>query len=158
MFLELANYVSKMKMFPYFEIAHAIISCLYIKDDLATGSHAFSRKHPFSCWISSMINIFAGSILANFLLGEPIIAAFVNHEQVFLASAVWYLIFYSPFDIVYKICKFTPFKIVISAMKEVIRCKKIHDGVVHASKLYPSSYLIMVIIGTIKGKTSICFQ
>ncbi|XP_074598637.1 trimeric intracellular cation channel type 1B.1-like isoform X2 [Brevipalpus obovatus] len=153
-FLELANTVSKMKMFPYFEMAHAIISCIYIRDDLAAGSHQFSRKHPFSCWVSSMINIFAGGLLSNFLLGEPIIDVFKNHNQVMLASAVWYMIFYSPFDIIYKICKFAPIKIVISAMKEVIRCKKIHDGVVSASKIYPNSYLIMTIIGTVKGNGS----
>lgn len=63
-----------------------------------------------------------------------------------------YLIFYSPFDIVYKICKFLPIKIVIAMMKEVIRCKKINDGVGHAAHLYPNSYLIMVIIGTVKGE------
>lgn len=39
-------------------------------------------------------------------------------------------------------------------MKEVIRCKKVHDGVVHAAKIYPNGFLIMVIIGTIKGKLS----
>lgn len=36
-------------------------------------------------------------------------------------------------------------------MKEVIRCKKVHDGVIHAAKIYPNGYLIMVVIGTIKG-------
>lgn len=51
----------------------------------------------------------------------------------------------------YKICKFLPLKIAISIMKEVIRCKKINDGVGHASHLYPNSFLIMIIIGTVKG-------
>ena len=30
-----------------------------------------------------------------------------------------YVIFYSPFDIGYKVVKFLPFKVVLSAMKEV---------------------------------------
>lgn len=46
-----------------------------------------------------------------------------------------------------------PFKIIFAAMKEVIRCKKVYDGVVHAAKIYPNGYLIMVIIGTVKGNT-----
>ena len=37
-------------------------------------------------------------------------------------------------------------------MKEVIRCKKVHDGVAHAAKLYPSGYIIMAMVGTIKGR------
>lgn len=32
------------------------------------------------------------------------------------------------------------------------RCKKVYDGVSHAAKLYPAAYLIMIIIGTLKGK------
>lgn len=36
-------------------------------------------------------------------------------------------------------------------MKEVIRCKKVNDGVIHAAKIYPNGYIIMIIIGTIKG-------
>lgn len=56
-----------------------------------------------------------------------------------------------PFDIGYKVFKFLPIKLVLALMKEVIRCKKVHDGVVHAAKIYPNGYLIMIIIGTLKG-------
>ncbi|RWS27278.1 trimeric intracellular cation channel type A-like protein [Leptotrombidium deliense] len=150
-FLEIANQVTKLKMFPYFEIAHCVISCLYMREDLGQGSHPFSRKHPFACWISCMVSIFSGAILANLLLGEPILGAFKNSNQLLLATAVWYLMFYSPFDAVYKACKFMPFKVVFAAMKEVIRCKKVHDGVVHAAKIYPNGFIIMVAVGTIKG-------
>ena len=34
------------------------------------------------------------------------------------------------------------------------RVKKINDGVAHAAKIYPNGYLIMLIIGTIKGEVS----
>ena len=30
------------------------------------------------------------------------------------------------------------------------RAKKVHDGVVHASKIYPSAYVIMIIVGAVK--------
>lgn len=36
-FLEIANQVTKLKMYPYFQIAHAVISCLYVREDLGTG-------------------------------------------------------------------------------------------------------------------------
>ncbi|GAB6031646.1 hypothetical protein CHUAL_009406 [Chamberlinius hualienensis] len=150
-FLDLANQVTKLKMYPYFEIAHCVVTCLYVREDLAGGAHLFSRKHPFSCWLSSMLSIFAGAILSSFLLGEPILANFKTPNSLILATAVWYLIFYSPFDIVYTICKFLPIKLMMAAMKEVLRCKKVHDGVAHAAKIYPNAYLIMIIIGTVKG-------
>lgn len=31
------------------------------------------------------------------------------------------------------------------------RCKKVYDGVTHAAKLYPNAYIIMILIGTLKG-------
>ena len=31
------------------------------------------------------------------------------------------------------------------------RAKKVYDGVNHASKMFPNAYLIMIIIGAVKG-------
>ncbi|KYQ46241.1 Trimeric intracellular cation channel type B, partial [Trachymyrmex zeteki] len=125
-------------------------------------AQAFSRKHPLSCWLSTMLSVFASSMLCNGLLGEPILAPLKNTPQVVVATIVWYVIFYTPFDIGYKIAKFLPVKIVCAAMKEIYRqvniayqffkmCKKVYDGVTHAGKLYPNAYLIMILIGTFKG-------
>lgn len=157
--IELANSILRLEMFPYFEICHALLSCMYIRSDFGHGINEkgaliFSRKHPLACWLSCMFSIFSGTILTNFLLNEPIVGAFKNTQQVLLATCVWYFIFYSPFDLVYKICNFLPFKLVISCMKEINRCHKIHHGVMHAAKIYPSSYFIIVLIGTVKGNGS----
>lgn len=98
-----------------------------------------------------MIVTFAGGFLASLFLGEPLLTPFRNTQAVLLASAVWYAMFYSPFDVVYKVSKFLPIKIVIGAMKEVYRCKKVHDGVSHAAKLFPNAWLILFITGLVKG-------
>jgi len=37
-----------------------------------------------------MVSIFSGAVLANFLLGEPIMGAFKNSNQLIVATAVWY--------------------------------------------------------------------
>lgn len=85
------------------------------------GSIPFSRKHPIACWLSTMMVTFAGGFLAALFLGEPLLEPFRNTQSVLLATAVWYAMFYSPFDIIYKLSKFLPIKIVIAAMKEVYR-------------------------------------
>lgn len=154
--IELANVVLRLDMFPYFEICHALLSCMAIRSDFGNNINEksaliFSRKHPLACWLSCMFSIFSGTLLTNFLLNEPIIGAFKNTQAVLLATGVWYSIFYSPFDLVYKICNFLPFKLVISCMKEINRCHKIHHGIMHAAKIYPSSYFIIILIGTVKG-------
>jgi len=150
-FLDIANQVVKLKMFPYFDIAHCTLCALAVREDLGTGAQAFSRKHPLSCWISYMLVVFAGGMVANGLLAEPILAPLKNTPQVLVATAVWFAVFYIPMDLGYKLAKFLPVKIVFSVMKEIYRCKKVYDGVTHAAKLYPNAYFIMIIIGTLKG-------
>lgn len=53
------------------------------------GAQAFSRKHPLSCWLSYMLVVFAGGMVANGLLAEPILAPLKNTAQVLVATAVW---------------------------------------------------------------------
>lgn len=150
-FLDIANQVIKLKMFPYFDIAHCTLCALSIREDLGSGAQQFSRKHPLSCWLSYMLVVFAGGMLCNAMLGEPILAPLKDNKQILLATLVWYVVFYMPFDIGYKLAKFLPIKIVCAAMKEIYRCKKVYDGVTHAAKIYPNAYLIMIMIGTLKG-------
>ncbi|KAL4712601.1 hypothetical protein ACJJTC_007196 [Scirpophaga incertulas] len=150
-FLDLANQVIKLKMYPYFDIAHSLLCALAVREDLGSGAQAFSRKHPLSCWLSTMLVIFAGGMVVNGLLGEPILAPLKNTPQLVIGTVTWYIVFYTPFDVGYKVAKFLPVKIVASAMKEIYRAKKVYDGVSHAGKLYPNAYVIMIIIGTLKG-------
>uniref|UniRef100_A0A1I7ZA73 Trimeric intracellular cation channel type B n=1 Tax=Steinernema glaseri TaxID=37863 RepID=A0A1I7ZA73_9BILA len=152
--LDAASRVQRLKMFPYFDIAHYVLMVISVRDDMSGTASLFSRKHPLSCWLSSMLMCFAGSFLANFLLGEPVIAPFKRHDDILLATVVWYLVFYSPFDIVYKFSKMTPVKIALSVLKEVQRAYKVSHGVAHAAKLYPNSYLVHILVGTAKGAGS----
>ncbi len=36
-FLDFANQVAKLKMYPYFDVAHAVVCCLSIKEDMGAG-------------------------------------------------------------------------------------------------------------------------
>ncbi|XP_045777628.1 trimeric intracellular cation channel type 1B.1 [Maniola jurtina] len=150
-FLDLANQVIKLKMYPYFDIAHSLLCALAVREDLGTGAQAFSRKHPLACWLSTMLVIFAGGMVVNGLLGEPILAPLKNTPQLVIGTVTWYVVFYTPFDVGYKVAKFLPVKVVAAAMKEIYRAKKVYDGVTHAGKLYPNAYVIMIIVGTLKG-------
>lgn len=57
---------------------------------MCVGSTAFSRRHPLACWISSMLMCFATSIVSNFLVGESLVIPFKNHQELLVATAVWY--------------------------------------------------------------------
>lgn len=159
---EVAHLVAKLKMYPYFDISNYILMCCMVRDDSAQPSSsgsstsgsdtsAFSRKHPLSSWLSSMLLCFASVILTNLLLGESPIAPFTNHRDLLTASIVWYAINYAPFDIVYKICKLLPVKVIIYTLKEVQRANKVQHGIHYALKVFPHSYVVMCIVGVLKG-------
>ena len=44
-FLDLANQVVKLKMFPYFDIAHSVLCALHVREDLGPGKRKKSRRN-----------------------------------------------------------------------------------------------------------------
>lgn len=101
-----------------------------------------------------MLMCFSGPILANFLLGESPIKDFLHYQHLLLATVCWYLIFYSPFDLFDRFIRFLPIRLLIGIGKEILRTKKIYTGVHSTLALYPDGYIIVVLIGGIKGKKS----
>lgn len=39
-FLDLANQVTKLKMFPYFDVAHSVLCALAVREDLGPGKRS----------------------------------------------------------------------------------------------------------------------
>ncbi|KAL5106008.1 hypothetical protein TcWFU_000358 [Taenia crassiceps] len=152
---DIATSVSKWRMYPHFDIAHYILMSTAVREDIPqSGSGTFSRKHPFACWFATMLMCFGGAILGNFILGEPVFACFDDHRAVLTATTVWYLINYSPFDVAYKIYSLFSVRLLICAMKEVQRAKKISLGVSHAYHDYPHSAVTCILVGLLKGTGS----
>ncbi|CAI2324603.1 unnamed protein product [Caenorhabditis sp. 36 PRJEB53466] len=152
--IDAGGYVQKLQMYPYFDTAHYVLTCLSVRQDLGAEAIQFSRRHPFSCWLSCMLMSFAGSFLSCFLLGDPVITPLKRHDDVILGSVIWYLVFYSPFDIIYKLSNVFPVKLTLAVLKEIQRAHKIAAGVKHASRLYPESYLVQILVGVAKGAGS----
>uniref|UniRef100_A0A8C1PV40 Trimeric intracellular cation channel type A n=1 Tax=Cyprinus carpio TaxID=7962 RepID=A0A8C1PV40_CYPCA len=147
---EIAQYFSKMAMFPVFDCAYYIVSILYLKYE--PGAVEVSRKSPVASWLCAMLYCFGSYILADIMLGVSPIDYFHNNSHILLASAVWYLIFFCPLNLFYKCVAFLPVKLVLVALKEVVRTRKIAAGVHHAYHAYHHGWLIMVITGYVKGK------
>ena len=64
-FLDLANQVAKLKMYPYFDLAHAVVCCLAIKEDMGSGMKTDDKncgtfKMIFSRQISNRILVLLG--------------------------------------------------------------------------------------------------
>ncbi|NWR23686.1 TM38A protein, partial [Emberiza fucata] len=146
---ELAAAFAALPVFPLFDTAYFIISVLYLKYE--PGAVEMSRRSPFASWLCAMLHCFGSYILADLLLGEAPIAYFSHNSSVILATAVWYLIFFCPMNLFYKCVSFLPVKLILVAMKEVVRVRKISAGVHHAHHLYHHGWFVMMATGWLKG-------
>jgi len=68
-----------------------------------------------------------------------------------IAFVCRYVINYSPFDIVYKLCKFAPVRLLARAVDQVHVAHHIHHGVNYALKHYTGAYIIALLVGIAKG-------
>lgn len=46
-FLDLANQVIKLKMYPYFDIAHSLLCALSVREDLGAGEIIYFKRNTF---------------------------------------------------------------------------------------------------------------
>lgn len=108
---EYGKFLLTIKMFPYFDIAHYILMCLVVREDihlyqtckiliifslnfviniLFLAIPNFHKRHPLACYMSSMLLCFGGPMVTHFLLGEPILDDFKTHQNLLIATIVWY--------------------------------------------------------------------
>lgn len=146
---ELAHGLANLSMFPYFEMAHFVVSVMSLREQ--PGALEVSRVSPLACWFSSMLFCFGGAVLSGIMLAEPPVAPLSNGTSVLLATIIWYLVFYCPGDLLYCCAALLPLRLVLSGMKEVTRTWKVLGGVTQAHMKYKDSLLVMIAIGWARG-------
>ncbi|XP_027718853.1 trimeric intracellular cation channel type B [Vombatus ursinus] len=136
---------SRVPMFPFFDIAHYLVSVMTLRQQL--GAVAVAWQNPLVSWFSAMMHCFGGGILSAILLGEAPVKFLENNTNVLLASSIWYIVFYCPYDIVSECYRFPPVKLLAAGMKEVTRTWKIVGGITHASSNYTDAWMVLVAVG-----------
>jgi len=61
--------LAHLRMYPVFDTCHYLLTALQVRDDIQlhqAGTLNFTRRHPLSCWLSTMLLCFSGSILSKF--------------------------------------------------------------------------------------------
>ncbi|XP_051794696.1 LOW QUALITY PROTEIN: trimeric intracellular cation channel type B [Acanthochromis polyacanthus] len=147
---ELSHGLANLSMFPYFEMAHYIVSVMALREQ--PGALEVSRVSPLACWFSSMLYCFGGAVLSGIMLAEPPVAPLSNSTSVLLASIIWYLVFYAPWDLVY--CCAAPAasqRWVLSGHEEVTRTWRSWEGSPRHTANTRDSLLVMIAIGGLLG-------
>ncbi|XP_055973197.1 trimeric intracellular cation channel type B [Sorex fumeus] len=140
---------SRTPMFPFFDIAHYLVSVMTLKRQ--PGAEAEAVKNPLSSWFTAMLHCFGGGILSCMLLAEPPVRFLANSTNILLASSIWYIAFFCPCDLVSHGYSFLPVQLLAAGMKEVTRTWKIVAGVTHANSYYKNGWLVMIAIGWARG-------
>lgn len=136
-----------------FDIVHYIVSLQGERADLGDDFESVTKLNPLASWISSMMVCFAGGILAAPLCGEPMLSALVDDPmRLLIATALWYMMFYFPKDMIYKASKQA--KIPLYTIKGLYYPKKILSGIKHAKHIFKQNPLAAVVIATVKGNGS----
>ncbi|XP_051043722.1 trimeric intracellular cation channel type B [Phodopus roborovskii] len=140
---------SRTSMFPFFDIAHYLVSVMALKQ--RPGSSAVAWNNPLSSWLSAMLHCFGGGILSCILLAEPPLKFLTNHTNILLASSIWYIVFFCPRDLVSQGYSYLPIQLLAAGMKEVTRTWKIVGGVTHANSYYRNGWIVMIAVGWARG-------
>jgi len=136
---------------PWFDVCHFLLAALAVRKEVGLS---FSRSNPLATWLATMTASFAGSMVANPLLGKPIFGAISSEYNLGLATLIFWAVFYSPGDIVYTVVKNPALYVPICVVKEIYRAKKTLGGINDAKKIYPDHELIQIVVGVIKGNGS----
>ncbi|XP_021510530.1 trimeric intracellular cation channel type B [Meriones unguiculatus] len=146
---ELTLAFSRTSMFPFFDIAHYLVSVMALKQ--RPGAVATAWNNPLSSWLSAMLHCFGGGILASILLAEPPLKFLTNHTNILLASSIWYIVFFCPRDLVSHGYSHLPIQLLAAGMKEVTRTWKIVGGITQANSYYKNSWIVMIAVGWARG-------
>jgi len=154
--LSLQNWAALSRSWPAdydmaFNLCHMIVSTLSVRKD---AGRPFGRTNPIAAWASCIMTVFAGSLVANPLLGKPILAALSDEAQLVMATLVFLVVFYCPGDLGFSLITIPPVYATVCTMKEIQRALKVTKGIKEGLEFNPNSAFAAVLIGTIKGNGS----
>ena len=102
-----------------------------------------------------MMVCFAGALLVNPLCGESPLEALEDPLRIGIATVLWYLMFYSPKDLIYILSMKFPVKVPLYLIKGLYYPKKILGGIKHAKHIFAKhNVLATILIATLKANGS----
>ena len=86
--------------------------------------------------MAAFFTSFAGGFLVAPLCGEPVLDVVGDPLRLLIFTALWYLMYYTPGDVIYTASKMLPVKIFLYVMKGLYYPKKIVAGIKHAGHVF----------------------
>ncbi|VDP95391.1 unnamed protein product [Echinostoma caproni] len=147
-FEDVANSFAKLRMYPYFDICHYILMSIAVKEDTPQSGMFISILQATSIFLLAGYN---AHVFWRGADGHNCMVSSITYN-VFLLR---YMINYFPFDLLYRMSKFLPIRLLICSLKEIQRARKISMGVHHGLHQFPESAVMCVLLGLLKGCGSV---
>ncbi|ALC43962.1 CG33061 [Drosophila busckii] len=140
-----------------FRLLHYCHIALQLRDELAGKAtpqrrHSYYQSQPFALWLTHLLLTYAADMLVNVLLGALPLEPLSNAPDVLLCSICWYLIFYSPYDMVHALARTLGFRLLAAPVNAINQLLVIDRGIYEAGRVYGQHAILpILVVGTILG-------
>lgn len=148
--LETGQYLDDVPFFPFLHSVHCYTVATAMRAQ--PGGVEFAHDHPLASLLTALLTVNAGGVTTSMALGKPLIAPFGNIPNLLTVLLFWWLVFFSPLDLVYKVYQFKPLQAILMVFKEFRRCKKVLAAMLAASvTFHKGSWPLMIVVGALGG-------
>jgi len=148
------SYISLLELpvtwlYPWCDLATFSMTSLQARKDQGPQ---FIRRHPVISFIGSLLSCFAGSLLTDLVLGLNPLVTLMRTDKVLLAATVWGSLNLSL--TLRNIISSHESLVICSILREIYRLRKVVRGIQLAESLHPTSIVLPVLVGLVKGAGS----
>ena len=94
-------YLNQIPFFPILHTVHCLATTSSIRSQ--PGSLEFAHKHPLASLAGNTMIISAGGIMVSTALGKPPIGPLGNALNTLTAVLMWWLVYFGPGDVAFKL-------------------------------------------------------
>lgn len=146
---EIGEYIDEIPNYPLLHIVHCLATTASIRSQ--PGALDFAHDHPLASLAGNTMIINAGGILVSAALGKPLIGPFCNVPLMITAIFVWWLVYFAPGDIAFRLYKIKPIQTMLMTVRETRRCKKVLWAVSSAAAVYEGQWIPLILVGALGG-------
>lgn len=135
--------------FPFLDIPYCILMAVFLREQ--KDSVKFALKYPIASLMVLMLYFHANVICVHILLGLPLVACLGGAWDTLAAVACWWLVFFCPGDLLYRLFQIQPFQLIIRLLCEMRHARLVMLACLEAHHFFPNHATIIILCGLVDG-------
>jgi len=149
-----SSFLLDTPVYPFLWIPHCCMTSLALRASLGHGdkSRKFGVAHPLTCFLLSILYTYPGGLFSLLLLCKPLLTFLTWSNQLYSSTVIWYLMFFAPLDLPYRILTTVPLvTTVFAASQDWLRIGLVVSSVNTVMESHPDCFLYPVVFATVKS-------